>query len=299
MRVAVLTVLVLSLVGPGRAADEPYAESIRKWQAAREAKLKEDNGWLTLAGRYPLKDGDNSVGTGKTNQVVLPEELKGIGPDPLGVIHVDSKEKSVTLKLAAGVSMESAGKPFTGERKLGTAPDKRDWVSRKRMSFHIIERNGRYFLRLADNESALRKNFPGCVWYEPNEAYKVAARFVPYAEEKTLSIVNVINEVSKQPCPGYVEFQLQGQTHTLDAIREGKGLFIVFRDETAGDTTYSSSRFLDVEERPKDNATFTLDFNKAYNPPCAFSEFTTCPLPPAQNILKVRVEAGEKVRKKP
>jgi uncharacterized protein len=279
------------------AENSRYAEKIQKWRAGREEKLRADNGWLTLAGRYPLKEGSNTFGTGKNNDVIFPTALAGVGPERLGTLVVDLKEKKVTLKLSDGVSMVSGGKPFTGERVLGARPDKREWVGLSRLSMHIIERDGKYVLRLADNESPLRKNFPGCVWYPPDEAYKVEARFVPYPGGKTLSIVNIIDEISKQPCPGYAEFELHGKVHRLDAIKEGEGLFFVFRDATAGDTTYAASRFLDIDQQPKANESFTLDFNKAYNPPCSFSEYTTCPLPPKQNILKTRIEAGEKYEK--
>jgi uncharacterized protein (DUF1684 family) len=276
------------------AANAPYADQIQKWRATREEKLRAVNSWLTLVGRYPLKAGSNTFGTGKNNDVVFPAALAGVGPERLGTLDVDPKGKKVTLKLSDGVSMTSGGKPFTGERVLGTRTDTRDWVSLGPLSMHIIERNRKYVLRLADNESSLRKNFAGCVWYPPDEAYKVEAKFVPYLGGKTLSIVNIIGENSQQPCPGYAEFQLHGQVHRLDAIKEGDGLFFVFRDATAGDTTYAASRFLDIDKEPQANESFTFDFNKAYNPPCAFSEYTTCPLPPKQNILKTRIEAGEK-----
>jgi uncharacterized protein (DUF1684 family) len=140
----------------------------------------------------------------------------------------------------------------------------------------------------------VRKNFRGCVWYPADERYKVEAKFAPYPAGTTIRVVNILEQSSEQPCPGYAEFKLDGEVHQLDAIAEGDGLFIVFRDVTAGDTTYGLSRFLTVEKQPKDGETFTLDFNKAYNPPCAVSEFTTCPRAPRQNMLKVRVEAGEK-----
>ena len=278
------------------AADPTYVEEIQQWQQTREKKLRADNGWLTLAGRFPLKAGANTFGTGKDNAVVFPAELKGAGPEQLGTLLVDAAAKKVTLKLPEGVSWMSEGKPFTSERVMGTATDKRDWVSMGRISMHLIGRDGRYVLRLADNQSLLRKNFPGCIWYPANEKFKVEAKFVPYPAGKMLSIVNILDEVSEQPCPGYVEFQLDGVTHKLDAIKEGEGLFFVFTDKTAGDTTYSSARFIDIDKQPQDNAMLTLDFNKAYNPPCAFSDYTTCPRPPKQNVLKVRIEAGEKYR---
>jgi len=291
----VVSLAVLAAI-PAVAADSSYNSELQAWRNAREKRLRADNGWLTLAGRFPLKAGANTFGTGKNNDVVLPPELKGVGPDRLGTLDVDAEAKKVTLQLAQGLAMQSGDKPFTGERVFGT--DQPDWVGLGRLRMHIIVRSGRYILRLADNESAVRKNFKGCVWYPADESYKVEATFVPYAANKTIRVVNVIGEVSNEPCAGFAEFKLNGETHKLDAIAEGEGLFFVFRDETAGKTTYGSARFLTIEKRPKDHATFTLDFNKAYNPPCSFSAFTTCPVAPKQNVLKVPVEAGEKYREK-
>jgi uncharacterized protein (DUF1684 family) len=299
MRYVFITLVAFSCFSRAQpVGSSPYADEIRRWRSDREAKLRAENGWLALAGRYPLKEGQNTFGTGKGNDVVFPAAFAGIGPERLGTIDVDPKAKRVTLRLADGVSMVSGGRSFSGERVLGTATDKRDWVGLGRLSMHVIDRDGKYFLRLADNESPARKNFAGCVWYPPDEAYKVEARFVPYPEGKTLTIVNIVDEVSRQPCPGYAEFRLNGAVHRLDAIKDGDGLFFVFRDGTAGDTTYRAARFLDVERQPKADETFPLDFNKAYNPPCAFSVYTTCPLPPKQNILKTRIEAGEKYEKR-
>lgn len=279
-------------------AEPTYRDEITKWRETVEKNLRADNGWLTLAGRFPLKDGPNTFGTDKENDVVLPSQLKGAVPGRLGTLVVDQKAGKVTLKLADGIAMSSQGKPFKGDRDMVIATDKRDWVTYGRISMHIIERSGRYILRLADNESLVRKNFPGRIWYDVNEKFKVEAKFVAYPVGKTLPIVNVIDEVTKMPCPGYLEFKIDGVTHKIDALAEGEGLFIIIRDETSGDTTYPPSRFMMIEKAPKANETITLDFNKAYNPPCAFSEFTTCPLPPPQNILKVKIEAGEKYRKK-
>ena len=120
------------------------------------------------------------------------------------------------------------------------------------------------------------------------------ATFVPYPPGSKVTIINVLDEASDEPAPGYVEFELGGQAHRLDAVGDDDGLFFVLRDATAGDTTYRPGRFLYVQKKPEPGKPFELDLNRVYNPPCAFSEFTTCPLPPKQNILKVRVEAGEK-----
>jgi uncharacterized protein len=280
------------------AVDPAYLSEIEAWRTKVETNLKRDNGWLTLAGRFVMKPGANTFGVGKNNDIVFPPELKGAGPDTIGTLHIDTEKQTVTLKLAEGVRMSSAGQEFTGEREMKFGGKDRDWVTLGRISMHIIERNGKFVLRLADNESAVRKNFAGRIWFPPDPKFMVDAKFIPYPEGKTISIVNVIDEVSEEPCPGYVEFKLDGKAHRMDVVGDDDGMFFVFRDATSRDATYPPSRFLYIEQRPEPNATFKLDFNRAYNPPCAFSEFTTCPLPPKQNIYKTRIEAGEKYRRK-
>src|SRR5205085_1692174 len=181
---------------------------------------------------------------------------KGLGPERIGVIHVEPGQ--VTLKLAPGVTMAKDGAPFT-ERVMGTNTDKRDWVTMGRAAMHVIEREGRYILRLADNESTVRSGFQGRVWYDVNDAYWVDAKFVPYPPGKTVPIVNVLDEVSDEPAPGYVEFRLGGKTQRLDVVGDDDGLFMIFRDETAGKTTYKPGRFLYVESKPEPNKPFKLD----------------------------------------
>ncbi|MBK6982106.1 MAG: DUF1684 domain-containing protein [Betaproteobacteria bacterium] len=198
----------------------------------------------------------------------------------------------MTMKLAPGVTVRKEGMDLD-EVVLGTDLDRRDWVTMGRAAMHVIEREGRYVLRLADNESEVRKSFGGRLWYAPDAAYRVRATFVPYPPGRKVTIINVLDEASDEPSPGYVEFALGGETHRLDAVGEDDGLFFVLRDATAGETTYRPGRFLYVAKKPEPGKPFELDLNRVYNPPCAFSEFTTCPLPPKQNILKVRIEAGE------
>jgi len=277
--------------------DLEYLADLEAWRERVEQSLRRDNGWLTLAGRFIMKDGANTFGTGAGNDIVFPSQLAGTGPSRLGTLVVDGKSKTVTLQPAEGTAWTAEGKLFQGERKLGVSSEKRDWVALDRISMHIIERDGKYILRLADNKSDVRAGFKGRIWYPPTLAFKTTAKFIPYAPGKTIPIVNVIDEVSDEPSPGYVEFTLKGKKYKLDAVGNDGGLFFVMRDGTAGDTTYRPSRFLYVEKKPEPNTPFVLDFNRSYNPPCAFSEFTTCPLPPKQNIMPLRVEAGEKYRK--
>ena len=224
---------------PIPSADTAYEKELQTWRDTREKKLRADNGWLTLAGRILLKSGDNSFGTGKDNDIVLPHDLKGTGPDRLGKLQVDEDKKRVKLQLADGVTMVAGEKKFTGERVFDL--DKADWVGLGRLRMHVIVRDGKYVLRLADNESTVRKNFPGCKWYPADVRFKVEATFVPYPSGKTIRIVNILDQSSLQPCPGYAEFKLNGETYRLDAIAEDNGLFFVFKDKTAGDTTYGSA----------------------------------------------------------
>jgi uncharacterized protein (DUF1684 family) len=284
-RIFALSVLVAL---PALAADPAYVKSVEDWRAKAETGLRRDNGWLTLAGRYVMKPGVNTFGTGEKNDIVFP---KGLGPERMGTITVEPGK--VFVKLEPGVTMTKDGAALT-ERVMGTNTDNRDWVAMGRAAFHVIERNGRYILRLADNESAVRKKFGGRVWYGVDSKYYVPAKFVAYNPPRKIAIVNVLDEVDDEPAPGYIEFKLKGKTYKLDAVGDDDGLFFVFRDDTAGSTTYKPGRFLYVEKKPGPDGKFMLDLNRAYNPPCAFSEFTTCPLPPKQNILKVKVEAGEK-----
>ena len=276
------------------AGDPAYAKQVTDWREKVEKSLRADNGWLTLAGRYVLKPGENTFGNGPGNDVVFP---KGVGSPGMGSVFVEPPANGnpghVTVKMVEGLKMRKDGIDYT-VRDMGTSSEKRDWVSVGRVSFHFIERDGKYIMRLADNDSDVRKRFGGRVWYEVDDRYRVPAKFVPYEPGRKIPIVNVLDETSDEPVAGYVEFELNGRAHRLDALEDDDGLFIIFSDATAGDTTYKPGRFLFVEEKPAPNTRFLLDLNRAYNPPCAFSEFTTCPLPPKQNVLKVRIEAGEK-----
>ena len=288
MKLSTLALASLLAACPAWAADPAYVKSVEEWRARADQGLRKDNGWLTLAGRYVMKPGVNTFGTGEKNDIVFPS---GLGPERMGTVTVEPGK--VFVQLEPGLTMEKDGVPMT-DRIMSTSLENRDWVAMGRAAFHVIERDGRYILRLADNESDVRKNFGGRVWYGVDEAYRVSAKFVPYKPGRKIAIVNVLDEVADEPAPGYVEFKLKGKTYKLDAVGDDDGLFIILRDDTAGETTYQPGRFLFVEKKPKPGERFMLDLNRAYNPPCAFSEFTTCPLPPKQNILKVRIDAGEK-----
>ena len=288
---AALAALPAAAQDAAKSPDPAYVKQVLDWRARAEKSLRRDQGWLTLAGRFVLKDGENTFGTAPTNDVVFP---KGLGPAGMGSVFVEPGK--VRVKLVEGLVMKTAEGFESNEKTMDTSGESKDWVSvGPRAAFTIIERGGRYVLRLADKDSDVRKGFLGRVWYDVDDNYRVKAKFVPYDPIHKEPIVNILDEVSDEPVPGYIEFEIKGRPYKLDVIGDDSdGLFVIFRDPTAGDTTYGSGRFLFVEGKPKAGETFMLDLNRAYNPPCAFSEFTTCPLPPKQNVLKVRVEAGEK-----
>jgi uncharacterized protein (DUF1684 family) len=171
------------------------------------------------------------------------------------------------------------------------ASGRQNVVAIGRLKLLLISRGGRYAIRLKDNKSPMRRNFTGLHWYAVDQSWRIRAKFVAYPEPRKLVFNTVAGVKEEMPNPGYAAFVRNGQEYRLDAAVEGSGLFFVFRDGTSGRTTYGGARFLNTEA-PR-NGTVTLDFNRAINPPCAFTPYATCPLPPPQNRIKLPITAGE------
>jgi len=233
-----------------------YQAGIEKWRAEREAGLKADGGWLTVSGLFWLKDGENCV------------------EGAPGVFELHGGKALYRADSGAVAGMKTDSSITAGDR-----------------TYILIERGGRYAIRLKDNKSKLREEFRGLRWYPVREPYRVTARFVSYEKPRSIPIASIVGYTDQEPSPGYAEFTLDGQSLRLEPVLEDGQLFFIFRDQTAGKETYPSGRFL-YAALPRDGKV-ELDFNKAYNPPCAFTPFATCPLPPKQNVLPVRIEAGE------
>ena len=159
---------------------------------------------------------------------------------------------------------------------------------------YLIERSGKLAVRVKDSEAETRKKFSGIDYYPIDSAWRVTARFEPYDPPRMLPIVNVLGMPEPEDSPGALVFDADGETHRLDAIGEGESLFIVFGDATNGSETYGGGRFV-YTDLPSDDGTVILDFNKSYNPPCVFTAYSTCPLPPEQNKLPLAVRSGERV----
>jgi hypothetical protein len=288
-RIFAIALVVIPMAGVPALADDAYVQELTRWRENREKELKGDNSWLTVAGLFFLNQGRNTFGSGPLNDIVLPEGA----PAEAGALEFDGR--TVTLRATQPVTVN--GQPVTTtELKPAGGGRPADTVSFGGLSFFVHKSGDRLGIRLRDLNSEIRRNFTGLNWFAPNEAYRVVGRFEPYPSPKPVRVPNILGDLEPYTAPGLVAFTLNGQEHKLEVYDSGSGasrrFFIVFRDLTSGKETYPSARFLSAE-RPNDKGEVVLDFNKAYNPPCAFNPFTTCPLPSEQNRLRVRIEAGE------
>jgi uncharacterized protein (DUF1684 family) len=263
-------------------ADPAYRKQIEQYREKREAALKADGGWLTVTGLFWLKEGENTLGSDTANDIVLPDS----SPARFGTIKLD---RGTAVFTAASPSVTLNGKPVQQATVRYANPS--DTLAAGPLDLFVIKRSERYAIRLKDKDSALRKHFTHVSFYPVQPDWRITAKFVPYASPAKLTFESIIGEQEIMTSPGYVEFEHAGQTYKLLAVEQGKSLFFVIRDKTSGKTTYAASRFLHTDA-PKDGVV-VLDFNKLENPPCAFTPYATCPLPPPQNRLPIAIEAGE------
>jgi len=287
MSIKYLVIMVASLAA-GAGLDPAYEKSVQEYRTKLETSLKSDTGWLTVAGLHWLKPGETTVGSDPKSGFVLPE---GKAPAQLGSFRFDGK-KVVFQAKGSGVTVN--GGPFTeGPIQDDGADKKPDLITVGDLTMTVIDRGGRIGIRLRDKTSKYRKEFTHRSWFPVKAEYNVKGKFLPYPVAKKLRVPTVIDGVVEEhESPGEIEFALNGQTHKAQVLKSGETqLWLIFRDRSSGKATYAACRYL-YGELNKDNSV-SFDFNKAYNPPCAFTPFATCPLPPRQNSLKVAVEAGE------
>jgi uncharacterized protein len=244
------------------------------WQQHRDQGLRSDNGWLTLVGLFWLKPGDNTIGSADSNDFVLP---KGSAPGHTGTLHLVGDQVTFT-------------DPNGRSRVLSYKDeDKPDVVKAGSVSFYIMKRGDHLAVRAKDSNAPARKHFTGMKYFPTNPAFRFEAKFIPDA--KKIPVLNILGQTEPEESPGVVEFVYQDKPYRLRPIYEGKTLFFLFKDPTNKVNTYQAGRMLNTPL--PENGKVDLDFNRSYNPPCTFTPYATCPLPPKENTLPFAVEAGE------
>jgi len=265
-------------------------QAIEQWRVQRVGRLTSETGWLTLVGLFWLQPGENAFGRDAKNKVALDHPALA---ERAGTFVLKDKQVSFTANPGSGVTHD--GQTVT---TLALVPDtEKDTtiLSSGSLRFFVIERAGKLGVRVRDVASPRRTQFKGIPYYDIDPSWHVTARFEPYSPRRSIKIMNILGMEESMDCPGAIVFKKDGQDYRLDAVLEApddKELFVMFADATSGRETYGAGRFMYIA-MPVEN-TVEVDFNKAYNPPCAFNDFATCPLPPQQNRLKTKVEAGEK-----
>jgi uncharacterized protein (DUF1684 family) len=268
-----------------------YKTEIEKWQNDRLTNLKKEDSWLTLIGLYWLKEGENKFGSNAANSVALPKDK---APDVAGSFWLDKGH--VRLAALPSVNITADSKPVTALDLKDDNDDNGPTILKLgTLIINIVKRGDRIGVRVKDSEAAARLQFKGLDYFPTDPKWRVEARFEPYQPAKMIPITNVLGMTSDETSPGSLAFEVDGRTYRIDPILE-KGetdYFIMIADETTGRETYGAGRYLYVSP-PDASGKVVIDFNKTYNPPCAFTAYATCPLPPRQNHLPFRIDAGEK-----
>jgi uncharacterized protein (DUF1684 family) len=264
-----------------------YVSEVQEWRRQREARLTAEDGWLAVTGLFWLQAGDSAIGSQPGSAILLPPDA------PARVGRLVHSEGRTRIWIEPGIEATLGGRPLGAEAQDLTPEG--DALRVGRLALTLIRRDGRVAVRLRDPESEARRRFAGLDWFPVDPAYRVTARWVAYAPPRILKVPSVVGYVTDLPCPGQAVFRLGDRELRLEPVLESEDateLFFIFRDSTARRETYGGGRFL-YTDLPRDG-TLVLDFNKAYSPPCAFTNYATCPLPPRQNQLAVPIRAGEK-----
>ena len=264
--------------------------SVEKWRTERVTELTNETGWLTLVGLYWLNPGENTFGRASSNTLVLDHPRLA---DTAGTFTLTGSKVTFTARPGSGIT--HGGQPVTSIELVSDAKDSPTVVSSGPLRFFVIERAGKFGVRVRDVASPRRRDFAGLQYFPIAPDWVFNARFEPYEPRRQIKIVNVLGLEDEMVSPGALVFTRNGREIRLDAVLDGADatdLFVMFADGTSGHDTYGAGRFLHVPFAT-DGKT-VVDFNKAYNPPCAFNDFATCPLPPYQNRTTLKITAGEK-----
>lgn len=298
LRQSVYVVFVLAtIVCPSRQSlaesaigqcEEGYAQCLKNWQLQRLAFLKGEDGYLNLAGLFWLKEGSNTFGGDRSNDLVFP----GVRESNLGMFTL--RDGQVTMSVNSNYDVRAADRPVTSIVMSDDTTDAPTVASYSGFNWTVIRRAGQFAIRLRDFNHPAIEDFPPIESYPADKSYRVKAKLKLYAEKRVVRVDTVIAGLDYNPwSPGVVQFELGGLAYELEAYDAGSELFIVFGDRTSGRETYPAGRFL-YALKPENGGNLILDFNTAHNPPCAFNEFATCPIASARNRLPVSIPAGER-----
>lgn len=263
-------------------------QDIEEWRRSADENLRKENGWLALAGLFWLDEGRNTFGTDLSNSIVFPP---GSGAAKMGVL--DLMDHQVTLYVEEGVDLRIDGEQIKEAILKPDTSGAPTMITLGDLTFIVVDRDD-LGIRLWDNRRSERLDFTGRVWFPIDESYVVDGVYEPFEESLDLTLQRRNLSDFQDQAQGQIKFQLDGQELSLLVFEQEDGsLFTLFLDETSGRETYSAGRYMLVA--PPKKGSLEIDFNRAYNPPCAFTDFATCPLPPAQNKLKVAIRAGERI----
>jgi len=270
--------------------ENDYLEEIERWRAARLKRLTGPEGWLTLVGLCWLHEGVNSVGSDPSNDVRLPE---GRAPAHVGTIQVGGMKATAEFDPNAGVAHE--GQPVSTLELDDDAGNRPSILRMGTISFFVIRRENELAIRVRDSESQRRHEFSGIEHYPVDPRWRIETRFHPYDSARRARVKTVLDTQETYVVPGVVEFEIGTKTYTLDVFLEDPDddLFVIFGDLTNKSETFGGGRYIYTPQAGQDGIVL-LDFNTAYNPPCVFTPYATCPLPPPRNRLPLRIEAGER-----
>ena len=284
----VLSLPLSGCSGPTAEQVAAHRAEIEEWQAGREERLRDPEGWLTLVGLYWLEPGDNSIGSSEDNAVVLATDAC---PARAGkIVVVDGTARIV---VSGDAPIERDGERVRTQELADDVSGEPTILAVGSLRFYVIQRNGELAVRVRDLESPALRSFEGLEEYPIDYAWRFNADFEAYDPPKKIQIPNIVGQVAEEDCAGALVFRKDGRTYRIDTIDAGDEFFLIFADETTGEETYEGGRYMYVS-KPDADGKVVLDFNKAYNPPCVFSPYATCPLPPEDNRLAVAVTAGEK-----
>lgn len=276
-----------------KAARAAYDKEILDWRAGRVQRLTKPDGWLSLVGMHWLEVGNTRVGAAADNGTRL-----AVGPAHLGVLTL-GKDGQLSFHPEVGAEVIIDGQPAAAATALRSDADLNVEptvvaFNKGDASFIVIKRGGRYALRVRDALSPNRSKFAGIQYFDIDPAFRVSARFNAHPPGTKIGITNVLGMVEPMDNPGTITFTRDGKPYTLEAVDEGDHqLFLMYADRTSGHESYPAARFL-YADYPDPRGNTIVDFNKGYSPPCAFTDFATCPLPPTSNRLDLAITAGEK-----